>query len=173
MRNFYAFKKTISYFLMIKLSSKSYVIKNIDSESFFKQLDSITCGQAMNPEFSYSTQHLGKFENVFGGRKRGNKFSIYLYRPIEQGMRTEILAKGIVTPTEQGIAVDIRYEIPFWSILMFVLFGGLVFLLFLGNLGWIMGMVPVFILLVIYMAILNSNHIAVKSEIYNQFKKMK
>ena len=64
---------------MIRLNTIEYYIEGVSEDSFWKRLDSITVGQEINPEFSYTTQYLGKFENVFGGRKRGNEFAIYLY----------------------------------------------------------------------------------------------
>ena len=127
----------------------------------------------MNPELSYTTQFFGNFDNIFAGQKKDDSFSIYLYRPITRGMRTEILAKGSVLPVENGIEVHVRYEIPFWSILAFVFLGGFAFLTFYINSGLIIGSVVTGLFLLIYVLILNANHNAVKNEILAQFKKIR
>jgi len=156
---------------VIKLSSKKYTLKELDQEVFFESLDEITCGQNMNPEFSYSTQHFGKFQNAFGGRRKGNQFSVFLYRPIEKGMRLEILAKGVVKSFENGVSIDVRYEIPFWSIFLFFILGGFISLSLFINLGLITSSITMCVLFLIYLLILNANHNEVRKEVLTQFRK--
>lgn len=157
---------------MIKLSSKTYHITGIETAQFWDKLDEITCGQHINPEISYTTKHLGNFDNIFAGRKSGNKFSIYLYRPIEQGFRTEILAKGKIRELKDGIKIDINYEIPMWSILVFIFIGSLTLLpLWLNH--SIIGIVITLIVSIIYLLVINSNHNDIKKEMKKQFIKFK
>ncbi|MBU2062517.1 MAG: hypothetical protein KKH44_11800, partial [Bacteroidetes bacterium] len=153
---------------MIKISDKEYYLTGVSEVFFWDELDRITAGQATNPEFSYSTQYYANFENIFGGRKVGNKFSVYLYRPITRAFRTEILSKGIVTKIENGIKITCTYEIPFWSLLMFVLIGFLIFTpVFLLSIT--SGLIFGFIGVCIYSMIIYSNHSNIKEEIKKQF----
>lgn len=157
---------------MIKLSDKEYYLNGVSEEFFWDELDGITAGQATNPEFSYTTQYYAKFENIFGGRKVGNTFSVYLYRPITHAFRTEILSKGIVSKTENGIKITCNYEIPFWSLFMFVLIGFFIFLpvlLVSITSGIIFGAFGVGI----YLMIVHSNYLNIKEEIKNQFIRIK
>lgn len=158
---------------MIKLSSKTYYIEGIEIKEFWDKLDKITCGQHINPELSYTTKHLGNFDNVFAGRKSGDKFSIYLYRPIEQGFRTEILAKGKIKEVADGIKIDIKYEIPMWSILAFIFICSLTLLPVWFLYSKIISVIITTIFSIIYALVLNSNHNDIKKEIKNQFSKIK
>jgi len=153
---------------MIKLSSKTYHIAEIETKQFWEKLDEITCGQHINPELSYTTKHLGNFDNVFAGRKSGNKFSIYLYRPIEQGFRTEILAKGKIKELKDGI----KYEIPMWSILVFIFIGSLTLLPLWFIYSKIISVIITAIISIIYLLVINSNHNDIKKEIKKQFIKI-
>lgn len=154
---------------MIPLSTHSYILKNIDVKKFWKNLDDITFGQSLNPEFGYTTQYWGDFDNVFDGRKTGNAFSVYLYRPITESFRTEILAKGTVREWENGIKINIKYEIPFWSILVLILFGSLIMFSVWISYSKVVSIVLISIILLIYILIINSNHNDVKREISSQF----
>lgn len=154
---------------MIRLSSKDYILKNVDKEFFWKELNSITAGQEMNPEFGYTTQHYSNFDNVFSGRKRNDQFSIFLYRPITRGFRTEILAKGKVFETKNDLKVDCNFEIPFYSFLMFVVLG----LIFTGLAYFHLKLGAFFLTAIgvaIYLVIMRSNQIEIKSEIEKQFQ---
>jgi len=156
---------------MIKLSSKTYNIEQISKGEFWKKLDEITLGQYINPEISYTTQFLGNFDNVFAGRKSENKFSIYLYRPITSGFRTEILAKGKITEISTGLKIDVRYDIPFWSIFALILLGSMTLLNIWVFYNEIVSMVITSIITIIYILIVRSNHKDIKMEIEKQFLK--
>jgi len=106
---------------MIPLKSKTYHIENIELAEFWEELDKVTLGQSLNPEFGYVNQHVANFESTFAGRKSGKNFIVFLHRPLTQGFRTEILAKGTVSKFGRSLSVDINYEIPLHSLAMFLL----------------------------------------------------
>jgi hypothetical protein len=109
---------------MIYLNRKMYWLHNITEIDFWKRLNEITVGQNISPEMGFSTPFVGKSENVFGGRKVKNKFSIFLYRPITRELWIRILAKGKVLFDDKKncLLVDCRFEIPIWSIFILLLF---------------------------------------------------
>ena len=154
---------------MIKLSSKTYTIKNISVDLFWANLDDITCGQNINPEISYTTPFWGDFDNVFAGRKVGETFSVYLYRPIYYGFRTEILAKGKVLKVVNDLKIGVTYEIPVWSTLIFLAFTGLLILMLAGN-GIALTISAVTVIIALYSLIIHSNHNDIRREIARQFK---
>ena len=156
---------------MIKLSSKKYQIEEISFEVFWSKLDEITLGQNINPEISYTTIFEGNFDNIFAGKKSGDNFSVYLYRPLTSGFRTEILAKGKVSEIKNGLKISVRFEVPLWSILVFIFISSI--LLFLSWLSYPEIIVIVITLAVslIYFFILKSNHKDIKMEIKKQFEK--
>ncbi|WP_075591555.1 hypothetical protein [Labilibacter marinus] len=156
---------------MIKLSSKKYKLVGITKESFWKKLNGITVGQNTNPEISYSTQFDGNYNNKFGGRKKGDKFSIYLYRPISRGFRTEILAKGklVENPGDKSLNIYVNYEIPFWSFLMFLSLAPMLFVALYFTYEPV-GYLSVVLAFVIYVLIIRSNHNDINKEIEKQFK---
>lgn len=158
---------------MIKLSSESFILKGISKDEFWKKLNKITVGQHINPEISYSTTFDGNYDNVFGGRKKKDKFSIYLYRPISRGFRTEILAKGVVTDLypRNEIRVDCKYEIPFWSILMFFVIGIIVFFPFFA-MSYVAGTAITSIGITIYGMIISSNHSDIQKVLNEQLRKI-
>ncbi|WP_299578362.1 hypothetical protein [uncultured Sunxiuqinia sp.] len=158
---------------MIKLSSQSFQLKGISTEEFWTKLNGITVGQHMNPEISYTNAFDGNHDNVFGGRKKNNTFSLYLYRPIARGFRTEILAKGVVTTQNSSneLQIDCNYEIPFWSILMFLVFGGLIFLPAFA-MSTTVGMVTTAIGVLIYGMIISSNHADMRKALNEQLRKL-
>ena len=156
---------------MLKLSSGTYHLKEIDQKTFWNKLDAITFGQVMNPEMGYTTQYWGNFDNVFAGRRKDDDFSIYLYRPITEGFRTEILAKGTVKSGLQGILVEVNFEVPLWSILAFFFIGGTLFLSLWLSAAAGIAVITSGVLLIIYGLILNANHNSVKREIRKQFKR--
>ena len=156
---------------MIRLSSSRYRLTNITTDDFWKKLNSITVGQHTNPEMSYSTQFDGNYDNKFGGRKKGNNFSIYLYRPITRGFRTEILAKGNVVEdiSRNAINIYVNFEIPLWSIFMFLFLSPLLFIPFYfisETLGYLITLLGI----VIYALILRSNHKDIVRELERQLK---
>lgn len=154
---------------MIELSSTDYHLKGVSQDFFWKELENITVGQTMNPEFGYSTPHFGKFENVFGGRKVDNEFSIYLYRPVTQMVRTEILAKGIVSEHGSGIMVKCRFEYPFWSLLMLFMLGtAVLYQLYIRF--TLVGLIATLIGILIYFIIIQYNHSNIKSVLNRQLK---
>lgn len=153
---------------MIKLSSKTYHL-NVDQKNFWANLDAITFGQALNPELTYTTQFMGKFENTFAGRRKRNHFSIYLYQPLAAGWKMEVLAKGEVKNGSQGTQVKIDYEIPLWSILAFLIIAGFTLTtLWISDL-FTTSVVCSLLVLFAYLLILQSNHKAIKSEVQKQF----
>jgi hypothetical protein len=109
---------------MICLSRKIYRLTNITETDFWKQLNNITVGQNLSTEMGISTPFVGKSENVFGGRKVKNRFSLFLYRPVTRELWIRILAKGKVLFDDKKncLIVDCRFEIPIWSIFILVLF---------------------------------------------------
>ncbi len=156
---------------MIKLSSQEYKIHGVSQELFWTELDNITAGQAMNPEFGYTTQHLLNFDNVFAGRRKDNKFSIYLYRPMTNIFRTEILAKGIVTVKKDMLLIESSFELPFRSIIICLLIGSIVFLpLYFTSIfgGIVFSLIGFFI----YSIIVDSNHSNIKKELKKQLDKI-
>lgn len=154
---------------MIKLSSQEYKLKGVTKDFFWRELDDITAGQWMNPEYGYTTQYYPNFENIFAGRKTKDKFSIYLYRPITKGFRTEILSKGVVSENKDGIQIKCKFEMPFWSILVFSIMSFLIFTpLYITS---IFGGIIIFLFGIgIYVAIVYSNHRSIKMEIKKQFE---
>lgn len=158
---------------MIKLSSQTFILKGISTEEFWTKLNSITVGQHINPEISYTSVFDGNHDNVFGGRKKGNKFSIYLYRPIARGFRTEILAKGVVSNQNPNneLRIDCKFEIPFWSVLVFFLIASLTFLP-LFAISKIAGIATTLIGMLIYGMIISSNCSDIKKELNEQFGKI-
>ncbi len=156
---------------MIKLSSQKYKLVGITKDDFWKKLNSITVGQNINPEISYSTQFDGNYSNKFGGRKKGNNFSIYLYRPITRGFRTEILAKGNVVEdsSKNAINIYVNFEIPLWSIFMFLILSPLLLLPFYF-LFETFGYIVILFGLGIYALILRSNHEDIVKELEEQLK---
>ena len=159
---------------MIRLSRKTYTLYNITESKFWDKLDKITVGQNINPEISYSTPFYGNFDNVFGGRRVKNKFSIFLYRPITRGFRTEILAKGKLKYDESDnmIILDINFELPFWSILMIIILGA-IFISPFYFLSIIAGIIINLIFLLIFGLIVNSNLFDVKLELDKQLNMMR
>ena len=157
---------------LIPLKKIKYQLKNTPESEFWQHMDSITFGQKLNPELGYVTQFLGNFDNNFAGRKTGNEFSIYLYRPISQAFRTEILAKGTVESRPNRIEVDVKFEIPFHSILKFFLLGGLLSLLIMSQFSAPAGYFGVLFLFISYILILRSNLGSVKTELEKQFEQI-
>src|SRR6056297_2902298 len=155
---------------MIRLNRKIYRLYNISESDFWSHFDKITVGQNINPEISYTTTFYGNFDNVFGGRKRNNKFSIFLYRPTTRGFRTEILAKGQVLQNEKKecLEIDCSFEMPFWSILMLFLLGTLFFTPFYF-ISLTAGIVITSIILFIYGLIVKSNYHNMVLELEKQF----
>ncbi|UCH15268.1 MAG: hypothetical protein JSV22_04685 [Bacteroidales bacterium] len=158
---------------MISLKRKEYRLHNITENDFWAHLDDITVGQNINPEIGCFTPFHGKFENVFGGRKVKNKFSIFLYRPITREFWTKILAKGQVSidDKKECVIIDCRFEIPFWSILILLLLG----LLFVTPFYFItlnIGIIINSIFLLIYGLILKSNYHNIVNELKKQFNKI-
>ena len=158
---------------MIKLSSQSFILKGISKEEFWTKLNNITVGQHINPEISYTTTFDGNHDNIFGGRKTKNKFSIYLYRPVARGFRTEILAKGVVTNqnADNELRIDCKFEIPFWSILMFLVISSIIFLP-LFAVSNVAGITLTSIGILIYGMIISSNHSDIKKELNEQLRKI-
>ncbi|MCL3782470.1 hypothetical protein EMN47_18970 [Prolixibacteraceae bacterium JC049] len=158
---------------MIKLSSQSFILKGISKEEFWTKLDKITVGQHINPEISYSTTFDGNYDNVFGGRKEKDKFSIYLYRPLTRGFRTEILAKGVLSNqnSDNELRIDCNFEIPLWSIIMFLVIGSVLFLPFFAVSNAV-GIVITSIGILIYGMIISSNHSDIKKELSEQLNKI-
>ncbi|HYQ58463.1 MAG TPA: hypothetical protein VEP89_14075 [Draconibacterium sp.] len=156
---------------MIKLSSCEYTLKGVTKEHFWKELDSITVGQNMNPEFGYTTQYFAKFDNIFAGRKTKDNFSIYLYRPIFKGFRTEILSKGQLFEDKDGIRISCSFEIPFWSTLVFLVMSFILFTPVLLR-SFTGGMIFALIGIGIYSAIVQSNHNSIKKEVKKQFERI-
>ena len=154
---------------MIKLSSCNYSLKGVSQDFFWKELDKITVGQSMNPEFGYATPHFGKFENVFGGRKVNNEFSIFLYRPVTQMIRTEILSKGIVSEHDSGIIMKCRFEYPFWSLIMLLLLGSAFFVPFY-HVSIVGSLIVCLIGTGIYCLVIRYNHSNIKYEMNKQLK---
>lgn len=154
---------------MIRLSAANYHLEGVSPDFFWQELDKITVGQLIDPEFGYTTPFFGNLDNVFGGRKTGNTFSVFLYRPITQVVRTEILAKGAVAAQGSGIMVKCSFEYPFWSLLMFLFVWAVIFALFypvpFAN-GLMAGLVGtgLYCLLVAY------NHANLKSEMSRQLE---
>ncbi len=158
---------------MIKLSSQSYILKGLTIDEFWTKLNNITVGQHINPEISYTTVFDGNHDNIFGGRKKKNKFSIYLYRPVTRGFRTEILAKGVVSNqnSKNELRIDCKFEIPFWSILMFTLIGCITFLpLFAVSL--IVGTIITLLVFLVYIMIIISNHSDIRRVFDEQLRKI-
>lgn len=107
---------------MIRLSAVTYYLEGVSEDFFWKELDRITTGQSMNPEFGYNKPYSGKSENIFAGRKVGNQFSIFLLRsPWNQFFRSAILCKGIVAARGRGIMVKCSFEYSFRNLVMFAL----------------------------------------------------
>lgn len=156
---------------MIKLSRQKYKIHGVSQKQFWSELDNITAGQAMNPEFGYTTQHLPNFDNVFAGRRKDNKFSVYLYRPMTNIFRTEILAKGIVTEKKDLLLIESSFELPFWSVIIFLIIGSIIFipLYFTSFFG---GIVFSLIGLFIYSIVVDSNYSKIKKELKKQIDKI-
>ncbi|MDO1449421.1 hypothetical protein Q0590_24310 [Rhodocytophaga aerolata] len=154
---------------MIPLSTRSFYLEGVTPDFFWKELDKITVGQSIDPEFGYTTPHFGKFDNVFGGRKVKNSFSVFLYRPISQLVRTEILAKGTVEEKSSGIRITCRFEYPFWSLLMLILLGSmLVSPFYMHSLE--MGFMATLFGLFLYSLLVVYNHANIKQELSNQLK---
>lgn len=143
---------------MIRISSKKYHLKNVAPKVFWAELDTKTVGQKINPEISYSTQYWGNFDNVFAGRKVKDTFAIYLYRPIIKGFRTEILAKGKLTETNGQLVIHTSYEIPFWSVFVFILFGGLFSLKSMITLPFLGSFIFTALMIFLYGALIKSNY---------------
>lgn len=114
---------------MIPLSKKTYILRNIEINEFWEKLDAITHGQKLSPELGYTMPFEGDEKNIFAGRKTGNQFSLYLYRPKAKGSRIEILAKGTVVPEDKTLKVNVQFGIPFQSILSFLFLGSLIMVL--------------------------------------------
>lgn len=158
---------------MIRLNRKIYRLHNITENDFWAHFNDITVGQNINPEMSFSTPFPGKFDNVFGGRKIKNKFSIFLYQPISREFWAKILAKGQVSFDDKRkcVIIDCKFEIPFWSILILLLLGLLIvtpFYFITLNLGIIINI----IFLSIYGLILKLNHHKIIDELKKQFDKI-
>lgn len=159
---------------MIPLGKEKHVLTKISADDFWSYLDEITCGQALNPELGYSTPFYGNFENVFGGRKRGNTFTVFLYRPITSGFRTEILAKGKVRSIkEDALSIEISYELPFWSFSIFCLIQifpiALIFINWKNPTGWFSAL----FLFIVYALVVWFNFEAMKKELNAQLEQFK
>lgn len=152
---------------MILLSKKKYNLKNVPTDFFWKELDNITAGQNINPEISYTPQYFANFENIFAGRKIGDTFSLYLYKPKTFVFRTEILAKGRVKDFGNDIEIDCRFEIPFGSFIKFIIISFLINApMYLTSIGG--GLVLSAIIITIYSAVIGSNHNGIRTELQNQ-----
>ena len=156
---------------MIALSKEKYLLNGISQEVFWNELDKITAGQNVNPEISYSTQYFPNFDNIFAGRKIGNTFSIYLYKPKISGFRTEILAKGTLHEEKNKIRIDCSFEIPLGSLLKALI------LVFLFNIPFYLssstaGLIFSFIIVAIYTTLISSNHTDIKRTLSTQLKKI-
>ncbi|MGQ8337338.1 hypothetical protein ACUNWD_12375 [Sunxiuqinia sp. A32] len=156
---------------MIVLSKEKYVLDGIKKEVLWNELDKITAGQNVNPEISYSTQYFPSFDNIFAGRKLGNSFSIYLYKPKINGFRTEILAKGTLHEEKNKIRIDCSFEIPFGSLMKFLILG------FIFNVPFYLssstvGLIFSFIIVAIYATIISANHTDIKKTLSTQLKRI-
>ena len=158
---------------MICLNRKIYRLYNITENEFWSRLDDITVGQNINPEMSYSTPYPGKFENVFGGRKVKDKFSIFLYHPITRELWIRILAKGQVSfdKKKETVVIDCRFEIAFWSIFILFLFG-LFFITPSYFISLKTGIIVSGIVLLIYGLLIKSNYRSTVNELKKQFAKI-
>lgn len=103
---------------MIRLSANKYYLERVPADFFWKELDKITAGQSLNPEFGYNRSYIGQSESIFVGRKVGNQFSIFLYRPLNRFFRTAVLCKGVVAEQGRGVMIKCSFEYPFWSLIM-------------------------------------------------------
>jgi len=107
------------------------------------------------------------------GIKKDDKFSVYLYRPTTSSFRTEILAKGKILETSSGLKIDVRFDIPLWSIMAFIFIGSITLFYIWTFQNEITAMLITILLATLYILIVRSNHKDVKMEIENQFKKFK
>lgn len=156
---------------MISLNRKIYWLHNITEKDFWAHLDDITVGQNVNPEMGLTST--GNFENIFGGRKVKNNFSIFLYRPMARELWMKILAKGQVSydNKKECLVIDCRFEIPFWSILS-LFFLGLSFVIPFYLISLNLGIIVNGIFLLIYGLILRANYRKIINELKKQFGKM-
>lgn len=105
---------------MIRLSARKYYLEGVSEDFFWEELDKITAGQSTNPEFGYIRPMSGNAKHIFLGRKTGNQFSIFRYRPWSKLVGTLILCKGIVSARGSGITINCSFGYPFSSLVMFV-----------------------------------------------------
>lgn len=106
---------------MIRLSTRKYYLEGVPEDFFWKELDKITTGQSMNPEFGYTRPLYWNAEGIFLGRKTGNQFSIFRYRPWSKFLGTLILCKGLVSARGSGIIINCRFGYPFSSLITFLI----------------------------------------------------
>jgi len=156
---------------MIKLNRKIYRLYNVTENVFWAHIDDITAGQNIDPEMGSTIP--GKLENIFGGKKVKNKFSIFLYRPITSELWMKILAKGQVSfdNKKECVVIDCRFEIPFWSILV-IFFLGLCFVTPFYFISLNTGIIINSIFLLICSLILRANYRKIVNELKKQFDKI-
>jgi len=156
---------------MIRLSRKIYRLRNITENDFWAHIEDITAGQNINPEMG--SMFRGKFENIFGGKRVKNKFSIFLYQPISIELWMKILAKGQVSfdNKKECVVIDCRFEIPFWSILI-LFFLGLCFVTPFYFISLNTGIIINSVFLLICSLILRANYSKIVDEFKKQFDKI-
>lgn len=106
---------------MIPLSTTNYYLERVSEDFFWKELNKITAGQSLNPQFGYNRSLYKKSDRTFVGRKAGNQFSIFLYGALNRFFRSAILCNGIVSAQGRGIMIRCSFEYPLWSFLSFLI----------------------------------------------------
>lgn len=157
---------------MIILNKKIYILRGISREFFWKELDQITAGQHINPELSYTHWHTANFDNIFAGKKVGNQFSIYLFKPKTNFFRTEILAKGHVEETNDGIRIACNFELPFGSFIKLLIPSLLIFVPLLSY-SVLSGIILLSFFVFAYSMLVLSNRDKLQKVMKEEFRKIK
>ena len=157
---------------MIKLSSQVYNMKGLTKTFFWEELNKISVGQYVNPELAYTTRYHAKKHHVFGGRKDQDKFSIFQHRPIYKSLLLGILTKGKISESKTGLKVECKFEIPLWSIFVFLFLSYLFFIRF-SLISETAGILAAAIWLGVYILVLDLNHRSIKKVVEKTFREFK
>ena len=157
---------------MIKLSSQVYNMKGLTKSFFWEELNKISVGQYVNPEFAYTTRYHAKKHHIFGGRKEQDKFSIFQHRPIYKSLLLGILTKGKISESKTGLKIECKFEIPLWSLIAFLFLSYLFFIRF-SLISETAGILATAIWLGVYILVLDLNHRSIKKVVEKTFREFK
>lgn len=154
---------------MIPLSTCSYYLDGVSENFFWKELNKITIGQSIDPNFGFDIPLAQKSQKIFIGRREDHKFSIFLNRQTALIPVTRLLAKGAVLQKGAGLMIHCRFTYPILSLILFITFGA-AFLIEIFH-----SSIPTFftvslIVSVLYLLLILHNYSKIKHEVARQLE---